>query len=150
MKGSSAETMNEYMEENYDDIVQFVKKYRQYDDFHKGSPGVGSGKTQRVLLIEKDGIGDLAQFRSNHARVLKKRIDRTLSEDHSWRWTLSLERYCNTYVRFGAVLGNYQTKCAYCNVEREDSEPNTGNVHLCTVFHSTRNPIILKRLAWKL
>ena len=23
-------------------------------------------------------------------------------------------------------------------------------VHLCTVFHSIRNPIILKRLAWKL
>ena len=72
MKGSSAETMNEYMEENYDDIVQFVKKYRQYDDFHKGSPGVGSGKTQRVLLIEKDGIGDFGPIPIEPCTSLKK------------------------------------------------------------------------------
>ena len=59
MKGSNAEALKDYVQENYENIVSFVQLYRLYDDLYKSTPGVGSGKTKRVLTMEKKaGRGD--------------------------------------------------------------------------------------------
>ena len=61
-KSSHAEAMTEYMQLNYEAIVAFVRQYRLYDDsMYKGSPGSGSGRTQRVLMMEKRTNGDFGQ-----------------------------------------------------------------------------------------
>ena len=70
MNAHGAKEMADYLEENFEQVVEFVRLHRLYDNtVFRPSAGTGSGRNQRILFLEhkpkKNGGGDFSQVPIN-------------------------------------------------------------------------------------
>ena len=70
MNAHGAKEMADYLDENFEQVVEFVRMHRLYDNMiFKPSAGTGSGRNQRILFIEhipkEGGGGDFSQVPIN-------------------------------------------------------------------------------------